>query len=241
MLPEDLPFRTPLTEERVAGCIAALTRGWSGDGMPGVLDVGCGNGEALARLREHRLGRGHGDCAVLGVDPDGAALERARQRHGAIPHAVEAARWHHGPWDPDLAAGAPWDAALCLGSRHAFGAGPGAPAALLDVLAARLVPAGRLWIADAIWLQDPDPDYLAATGLGADELLSLPAWHALFAERGLRVLHATLTSPDEMEAYERVFWARGGDHWDAWSRAFLRWGKETMGFAAWVLELRTPS
>jgi hypothetical protein len=51
----------------------------------------------------------------------------------------------------------------------------------------------------------------------------------------MRVLHEECSSPDEFEAFERVFWAQGGDHWEAWSKAFLRWGKQTMGFAAWIL------
>ena len=40
------------------------------------------------------------------------------------------------------------------------------------------------------------------------------------------------------EEYERPFWAQGGAHWDNWRRAFERWGRDTMGFAGWVLKRR---
>lgn len=44
-----------------------------------MLDVGCGNGDLLARMRRRGL-------SVEGVDVDGAALEQARRKHGLTVH-----------------------------------------------------------------------------------------------------------------------------------------------------------
>jgi SAM-dependent methyltransferase len=69
-----------------------------------VLDVGCGTGAMLARAREH----GHRG-RLAGLDPDRAALDRARRRPD-----VE--------WTEGRAAQAPWDAEfdLAIMTGHAF-------------------------------------------------------------------------------------------------------------------------
>lgn len=236
MTPDQLTFRNPLTTTSVDACLAALAADWPKDLVARVFDVGCGNGETLARLRELRHEQGAADCLVLGVDPDGAALARAALRHAALPAAaIEEARWEAHDWAPDLAQDGPWQAAFCLGSRHAFGNEADARDSMLHDLKQSLDTDGRLLIADGYWRVDPSPEYLDATGMDADELIELPAWHARFAAHGLRVLHEECCSPDEFEAFERIFWAQGGAHWEAWSKAFLRWGKHTMGFAVWAL------
>jgi SAM-dependent methyltransferase len=236
MTPEQLSFRNPLTVDRVDACLATLCEDWPEQHAARVFDVGCGNGEVLARLRELRVAQGAQDCIVLGIDPDGAALARAALRNAALPFdQAEEARWEARDWAPELAQDGPWQAAICLGSRHAFGSQADARERMLHELKQRLDRGGRLFIADGYWRAEPAPEYLEATGMQADELIELPAWHAQFAAHGLRVLHEECTSPAEFEAFERVFWAQGGAHWEAWSKAFLRWGKQTMGFAAWVL------
>jgi 2-polyprenyl-3-methyl-5-hydroxy-6-metoxy-1,4-benzoquinol methylase len=52
-----------------------------GDPAPGLrlLDVGCGSGDFLARMRRRGL-------SVEGVDVDGAALDHARKKHGLTVH-----------------------------------------------------------------------------------------------------------------------------------------------------------
>lgn len=236
MTPDQLTFRNPLSSHGVDACLAALAQDWPQEVQPRVFDVGCGNGEALARLRELRHAQGADDCIVLGIDPDGAALARAALRHAALPmEQAEEARWEARAWAPELAQAGPWQAAFCLGSRHAFGTEANARDTMLRELKLRVEPGARLLIGDGYWRQAPAPEYLAASGMQADELIELPAWHELFAAHGLRVLHEECTSPEEFEAFERVFWAQGGAHWEAWSQAFLKWGKHTMGFAAWVL------
>jgi SAM-dependent methyltransferase len=213
-----------------------LAADWPKEVAARVFDVGCGNGEALARLRELRHAQSAADCIVLGIDPDGAALARAAMRHAALSFdQIEEARWEARNWASELAQDGPWQAAICLGSRHAFGSDANARDTMLHELKQRLNTDGRLFLADGYWRVEPEAAYLDATGLQADELISLPAWHAHFAAHGMRVLHEECSSPDEFEAFERVFWAQGGDHWEAWSKAFLRWGKQTMGFAAWIL------
>ena len=236
MTPDQLTFRNPLTTASVDACLAALATDWPQELAARVFDVGCGNGEVLARLRELRHAQSAADCIVLGIDPDGEALARAALRHAALPiQDAEEARWEARDWEPNLTLAGPWHAAFCLGSRHAFGSTADARDLMFQELKQRVEPGGRLLIADGYWRVPPDPEYLEASGMQAEELTELHAWHAHFAAHGLRLLHEECSSPDEFETFERVFWAQGGKHWEAWSQAFLRWGKDTMGFAAWVL------
>jgi SAM-dependent methyltransferase len=236
MTPEQLTFRNPLTSASVDACLAVLVADWPKQLAARVFDVGCGNGEALARLRELRHAQRAADCIVLGIDPDGAALARAALRHAALPiEQAEEARWEARDWAPELAQAGPWQAAFCLGSRHAFGSTAAARDQMLQELSQRTEAGARLFIADGYWRVPPASEYLEASGMQADELIELPAWHARFEAHGLRLLHEECASPEDFEAFERVFWAQGGAHWEAWSQAFLRWGKQTMGFAAWVL------
>lgn len=214
---------------------------------PRVVDVGCGNGEVLARLRELRMARGAADVHAIGLDPDAPALEFARARHAAVldaapPEAVlQDASWLAQTADDALDSLAPWHGALCLGSRHAFGPDAEAAARMITRLRDGLEAPGALLLADGIWRQAPHPDYLAATGLQAEELLSREAWLERFAAADLDLVHEEQVTPDEFEAYEQFFWAQGGEHWRNWADAFRRWGKQTMGFAAWVLTPRAAS
>lgn len=238
--PRTLPFRNPLTAAGVQGCLAAMMRAWDPQRPARVFDVGCGNGEALAQLRELRLNQAGADCAVLGIDPDAPALELAAERHATLQlrpgvHPTEEPRWEATAWQADSASDGPWQGALCLGSRHAFGSDAPAADRMLDELGSRVDAKGSLFLADGYWRRPPDEEYLAATGLPADELEALESWHARFAQAGYQLVKEVLVSPEEFAAYERPFWNQGGDHWTAWRAAFERWGHDTMGFAGWVL------
>lgn len=241
MKPSHLRYRNPLSIEQHEGLFDAALACLSGE-VCSAVDVGCGKGEVLARLRELRAERQLADLEVRGIDPDGEAIALAAQRHATlrndtVPAAGEA-QWLCRGWQADDTPALAFDLAICMGSRHAFGTTGEARALMLEQLARTTQDGGALLIADGYWRQPPPADYLAATGLQAEELIPLATWHELFEAHQLAICHEELTSEDDFESYERIFWAQGGEHWEKWSQAFLRWGKQTMGFAGWVLTKR---
>ena len=58
-----------LHEREVRGLLRGLPHGTS------VLEIGCGTGEMLLKLRAH-------GCAVMGIEPNAAAAQLAREQHG---------------------------------------------------------------------------------------------------------------------------------------------------------------
>lgn len=238
--PRKLLLRNPLPLQTVQRCLTVLTQDWGSQQVARVFDVGCGNGEVLAQLRELRLNQAAADCAVLGIDPDASALELAADRHAALQlltkaQPTESPRWEATGWQSTSASDGPWQAALCLGSRHAFGTDPMAADRMVNELAERIDAAGKLFLADGYWRREPEAEYLDATGLSKQELEPLHHWHDRFTRAGFELIEEALVSPQEFAEYESPFWQQGGEHWTAWRAAFKRWGHDTMGFAGWVL------
>jgi SAM-dependent methyltransferase len=232
-----LPWNNPLAEADLAHGFDLLALGPEDT----VLDVGCGHGELLARVVER-----HG-CRGVGVDPDGAALAAARTRLAA--HAARVVLHEAKVQTLDLAP-ASFAAALCLGSTHAFGPPGQAYDATLAALAALVRPGGRLLVGEGFWRRPPDEAYLAATGMGAGDFASHADNVARGEALGLLPLLALAASPSDWDRFESRFWraaeeqlaaspddedARArADHWRAWRRAYLAWGRDTLGFGLYL-------
>lgn len=227
----------PASVDRLLGAVSSarwpLPRGR-------VVDVGCGKGEVLLRAMK-RFGA-HG----TGIEPNpafaAAALERAREL-GLAPDLV----LHEATLDRVPLAGAAFELAICTGAAHAFGDSAQALAGL-----ARLVPrGGAALFGTAFWQQRPDPEYLDAFGGAESEAERLDATLALPAAHGWAVSAHHVSTREEWDEYEGGY-ARNVRAWlaahpadpdaegfrrriDAWSRAYERWGRETMGFVTLVL------
>ena len=221
-----LPFANPLSEATVDAAIAALRL------PPGAtaIDVGCGNGEVLARLR-----RTH-DVTAMGIEPSRRWAAVARERVGLV-HA--ATLEEVSPLD-----GA-WDLVVCIASSHAFGGWRDALAGMR-----RLVRPGGLGLAgEGFWRRPPSPGYLEALGgASADEL---PDHEGLL--RGARdadwsVEDERVASDADWAAYEQALIDNGEAQLEeqespelrAWvGAARRRWehpdGRDTMGFALLTL------
>ncbi|MXO58117.1 methyltransferase domain-containing protein [Altererythrobacter salegens] len=185
------PIACPLSDATVAALIDAL-------GLPGgarVLDVGCGEGEWLARLSGREL-------TLCGVDLSAPALARAEGRLGPAVRLVEA------PAAEFLAAEERWDAILCNGACHALG---GAQSAL-GLLAERLAPGGALLFSDGFWQERPSPAALAALGATESDIPYLSQVFAAIETAGLRVESIALSSQQEWEDYETAWCAGAESH-----------------------------
>lgn len=205
-----------------------------------VVDVGCGKGELLVRAMVRFGAEGVGVEANPTFIADARARARGRVAERDLvlfQSTFAAAPLAHGRFD----------LAVCIGSLHAFG---GYDAALVRM--AQLVrPRGWGLVGAAYWRREPDPAYLAATGIDRDEMQTLEGVRNAPATRGWRVIahhESTQERHDEYErgcaaAMERWLAARPndpdapafGERCTRRSEAYERWGRSTMGFTAMLL------
>jgi SAM-dependent methyltransferase len=198
-----------------------------------VRDVGCGAGEALARLKAHRP-----DAWTVGIEPSApfAALARAQVDEVREAPLAEAGLQPGGA-----------DAVLCLASSHAIGTWREA----LGGLRALVRPGGAALVGEGFWRRAPSAGYLEALGgATADELPDRDGLLAGARDAGWAVAAVEEASDADWAAYEEALIANGerelagGDDPDLrrWVEAArARWehpdGRDTLGFA--LLTLRS--
>ncbi len=222
----DLPFANPLAEADVDAAIAALSLPPAGT----ALDVGCGNGEILARVKRRHA------VTTMGVEPSprwaAVAHERVDLVHTATLEEVA-------PME-----GA-WDLVVCVASSHAFGGWRQAFAGLRRL--AR--PGGAALVGEGFWRRPPSGSYLES--LGGASAAELPDHAGLLAgaeAAGWQVEAERVAADAAWAAYEETLIANGeralAEHDDhalrAWvRRARSRWehpdGRDTLGFALLTL------
>jgi cyclopropane fatty-acyl-phospholipid synthase-like methyltransferase len=229
-------FCNPLDGAKVDELIELL------DLKPGarVLDVGCGKGEALVRIARRYRAR------ATGVDASAAFLAEARERARAAGVEVrflhrEAARF---PIEP-----AAYDLALCVGATQLFGGYRGA----LKALAAAVAPGGQLLLGEGFWKKGPSLAYLRRLGARKDDFTDHRGNVERAVAEGLVFLYASVSSDDDWDRYEGLYnraverWAlEHPDHPEAaghlervrrWRDTYLRWGRDTLGFALYLFQV----
>ena len=235
-------FNNPIGSEKADRLVDTLPLG------PGsrTLDAGCGTGEFLLRVVARHGGHG------VGVDRDPKCIEAARQSAAARAlaprcefHAVDANAF-------DARRGA-FDAGICIGSTHAFGAGDTAYPNTIERLQYWVRPGGCVLLGEGYWKQQPAPEYLQLLGEPVGIYRDHAGNIAFAEERGLIPLYAAVSSDDEWDHFE---WAHllnirreaEADPEDpalaarlarsrVWRNGYLRWGRATMGFGAYLFRL----
>jgi SAM-dependent methyltransferase len=133
----DHPIASPLDDASVQRLLdMALPRG-----DERLLDLGCAEGEWLARAVDARPG-----VQGVGVDLDAESIATGRRRFG------DRVQLHTGDAN-DFSSPDPFDLVLCVGSTHAFGG-------LLPTLEAagrHLSPGGSILVGEGFWQCEPDP------------------------------------------------------------------------------------
>ena len=152
---------------------------------------------------------------------------------------------HIGDFD---VAPASFDAALCVGSTEAYGGYRDT----LRELAATVRPHGRMLVGERFWRHRPHPDYLAALGAGADDLLDHARNVRAAEEAGLVPICTAVATEEEWDHYERLraraledharlhpddpeaeaIWRQSRRH----AEAYEHWGRDTLGFGLYVFQ-----
>jgi SAM-dependent methyltransferase len=224
---DGLPFANPLAPHAIDDAVAEL------DLAPGsrVLDVGCGAGELLTRIKA-----GHPHVTTAGIEPAPARAEAARGRVDVV-HAAPFA-------EVALDRGA-FGLVCCLASSHAIGTWDEA----LRELHALAAPGGLALVGEGFWRRSPSPGYLAALGGATED--ELPDHDGLVSAAelaGWELAAERIAADEDWAAYEETLIANGErrlatdpdpdlQRWVDAARA--RWdhpdGRNTLGFALLTL------
>lgn len=229
-------YFSPLSTAKAAALARLFTPG------PGerVLDIGCGRAQFLLEIVAAHPAHG------VGVDANAAFIARGRAAAALLGLAdrvtLIAAPLAEAVTEDDRYAGV-----ICMGSSQAVGS-------LADALAwgwRALKPGGTALFSDGYWKQPPAPAYLEVLGATADEMRSHAGNAALARDAGFRVLATATASDDEWDEYEGLYCAAVERYIDAhpddpdteamgarirpWHDAYLRWGRDTLGFGFYFL------
>ncbi|HLT20049.1 MAG TPA: class I SAM-dependent methyltransferase [Thermomicrobiales bacterium] len=204
-----------------------------------LLDIACGKGEFLVRAVE-RYG-----CAAVGVDMSQYAIADAREKVAArVPDAdVELIEADGSAYDGPYAS---FDSVSCLGASWIWQGHAGT----LRALARWARPGGYVLVGEPFWKREPDPEYLEAANLKADDF----GTHRDNVEAGIRLgltpVYTAVSTDDEWDHYETLQWYAA----ERWARkhpddpdrdevlrraarereSYLRWGRDTLGWALYL-------
>jgi len=203
-----------------------------------LLDIGCGMGELMIRWSEQ-----HGSSGV-GVDLSPYVIEGARRRHAErLPNADLA--WVHSD-GAKFATDERFDVALCIGASWIWKGFKGT----LKALRGFVKPGGLVVLAEPYWREKPEQAYLEIEGLRRKEFRSLAACRKVARKSGLELVWMMGSTIEDWDRYEMLqaaavdrFAREEPDHPDLAAirkrrakhdDAYLRWGRDCLGFATWV-------
>ena len=202
----DVPFANPLSEAAIEEAIGLLALP---DGATAI-DVGCGNGEIL-----HRLKRRHRSVTTMGIEPSPRWAAVARERVDMV---------HAAPLAEVAPMESAWDVVVCIASSHAFGTWRDA---LLGMR--RLArPGGRALVGEGFWRRPPSPGYLEVLGGASED--ELPFHDGLLdgaGEADFEVEDERIASDADWARYEETLIANG-------ERYLSSSGVEARELRAWV-------
>ena len=225
----------PTSSERLDECIELLELGpdavvWEG---------GSGKGEFLIRLVE-RYGV-HG----TGIDLSSYEVPVARERAAArVPDAD--LRFIEADAAAQPASSDSVDLAICLGASWIWGGYRGTLVELRRITRA----GGLIVVGEPYWIQEPDPAYLASSGVTADMFATIDGNLAIAREEGLTPLYLQPSRLEDWDRYE-FLQLRAAERYAATHPddpdvpellekthreidEYLRWGRDGLGWGIYL-------
>ena len=204
-----------------------------------VLDLGCGRAELALRIIE-RFG-----ARVMAIDNSSLMLDAARERAewtGALGRLhldnVDIAEFQA---DPET-----FHLTVMLGA----GGIPGGMSGICRHLKSWTKSGGYVMIGEGYWERRAHPQYLSLLGADPGQYLNHAGNVQAGVDAGLIPIHAATASADEWDEYEWKYcrsierYAREHpedndvpemlDRIRRWRDAYLRWGRDTLGFAVYL-------
>jgi len=211
-----------------------------------VIDLGCGKGEFLLRLAQAY------DVAGIGVDISPFCVADAKRNHQERASSANLSFIQADGATTNVDRQT-FDMASCLGASWIFGGYRGTLQALISMVK----PDGWIVIGEPYWRQESSEDYLKASGDQRDTI----GTHAVNAdageELGLHLVYTFVSSADEVDAYDGLQWYAADEYARMHAedpdvpesvkrvaeqkRIFLRWGRDTLGWAIYVFRRASAS
>ncbi|MFO7685668.1 MAG: class I SAM-dependent methyltransferase [Desulfobacterales bacterium] len=210
------------------------------------LDIACGKGEFLIRLAEaYRV-------YCLGIDLSPFYIAEALKRLEArapvakvIFMELDGAEFE--PKEPHS-----FTVASCLGASWIYGGHAGT----LDALTRMVAPGGWVVTGEPYWRQEPCEEYLKVLGLPKETFGTHPGNVETGEKRGLDLVYTIVSNGDDWDRYEGMQWSAAAEYARSHPEdpdlpeimrkvgeekaAYLRWGRDTLGWAIYVF-MRRPT
>jgi SAM-dependent methyltransferase len=143
------------------------------------------------------------------------------------------------------------DLASCIGASWIFGG----HANTLEALISMVRPGGWVIVGEPYWRQDPPGDYLAALECAREDFGSHSSNAEAGERRGMALVHTIVSSKDDWDRYEGLQWFAADEYARAQpddpdltevvervskaKAAYLRWGRDTLGWAIYMFRSRS--
>ena len=210
-----------------------------------VVDIACGKGEFLIRLTE-AYGTGG-----LGIDlsPFYIAVARKWLQERAPSADITFTQMDGADFKPDEPH--TLDLASCIGASWVFGGYD----KTLDALISMVKPGGWVIVGEPHWQQEPSRDFLEALECAREDFGSHFSNAQTGERRGLELVHTIVSNKDDWDRYEGLQWFATAEfartHPDdpdlkevvervsREKATYLRWGRDTLGWAIYLFRLRS--
>lgn len=210
-----------------------------------VVDIACGKGEFLIRLAEVYGANGKGiDISPFYIDHAKRSLKTRLSNSG-----ITFAQMSGTDFKPDEPFSL--DLASCIGASWVFGG----HATTLETLNSMVRPGGWVIVGEPFWQEEPSMDYLNAIGCARDDFGSHYS-NAMAGKRlGMDLVQTIVSSKEDWDRYEGLQWLSTSDYARTHPKdpdltglvdrvnnqkaAYIRWGRETLGWAIYLFRSRS--